>query len=318
MDSQTNFLVQDWPANKIPPQAGRLAVVTGAANGLGYEIALALAKECLDVIIADENEQEGREAVRKIRLLAPHALVRFEWLDVANLNSVSAFACRLAREGRALDLLINAATLIALPERRVSAHGFEMQFAANYLGHFALTGLMLPLLCRSSQPRTVQVSSLVYRFGVIRFDDLQGKRKYKPWAAYFQSKLAMILFALELQRRSDAHGWGLLSCAVHPGFLQTELVANILDESKFLSRLWRVLGTGVYHSAAQGALPALFAANSEDAVPGGFYGPGKFFEFTGPPAQAFVSPRARNQELASRLWSVSEQLAGISWSTESI
>ena len=222
----TSSRSQDWPANKIPPQAGRLAVVTGAANGLGYEIARALVKECVDVIIADENEQEGHEAVRKIRPLAPHALVRFEWLDVANLNSVSAFACRLAREGRALDLLINAAALIALPERRVTADGFEMQFVANYLGHFALTALLLPLLIRSSQPRTVQISSLVYRFGAIRFDDLQGKRKYKPWAAYFQSKLAMILFALELQRQSDAHGWGLMSSAVHPGFPQTELVAE--------------------------------------------------------------------------------------------
>ena len=316
MDNQTNFPVQDWPANKIPPQAGRLAVVTGAAGGLGFEIARALAKDHVDVIIADENEQDGREAAGKIRLLAPNALVRFELLDVAKLNSVSAFASRLAREGRALDLLVNAAAKIALPERRVSADGFEMQFAANYLGHFALTGLLLPLLRLSTQSRTVQVSSLAYRLGAMNFGDLQGERKYKPWGAYFQSRLAMVLFALELQRRSDADGWGLLSYAAHPGFQQTELVANVLDESKFLSRLRLMLGTRIYHSPAQGALPALFAANSLDALPGRLYGPGNFLEFTGPPALASISLRARNHAVARKLWRVSEQLSGISWSTE--
>ena len=274
-------------------------------------------KDGVDVIIADKNEQHGHEAVRNIRPLTLNAQARFEWLDVANLNSVSAFACRLAREGRPLDLLINAATLHALPERRITANGFEMQFVANYLGHYALTAQLLPLLIRSSQPRTVQISSLTYRFGSIRFDDLQGERRYKPWAAYFQSKLAMILFALELQRQSDAHGWKLMSNAAHPGFPQTELNAIDLDDSRMLSRLKRLLVTSTYHSDFQGAQPALFAANSEDAMPGGFYGPGEFLEFNGPPAKAYLSPRARNQEAAHKLWQVSEQLTGVSWQVES-
>ncbi len=315
MNNQTNFPIQSLPACKIPPQARRLAVVTGAAHGLGYQIARALVKDCVDVIIADHNENDGHEAVRNIRPLALNALVRFEWLDVANLNSVSAFACRLAREGRAIDLLINSATLNVLPERRVTADGFEMQFAANYLGHFALTAQLLPLLRLSTQPRTVQLSSLAYRFGAIRFDDLHGERRYKPWAAYFQSKLAMILFALELQRQSDAHGWGLMSSAVHPGFPQAELSANSLDDTRLLSRLRRVLVTSAYHSDAQGALPALFAATSADVVPGGFYGPGKFLEFTGPPALAYVSPRARDRKAARKLWQVSEQLTCAKWPT---
>ncbi len=246
-----------WADCKIPPHARRLAVVTGAACGLGYQIARALVKDCVDVIIADHNEKDGQEAVRNFRPLALNAQVRFEWLDLANLNSVSAFACRLAREGRALDLLINSAALNALPDRRVTASGFEMQFVANYLGHFALTAQLLPLLIRSSQPRTVQMSSLTYRFGAIRFDDLQGERRYKPWAAYFQSKLAMIMFALELQRQSDEHGWKLMSNAAHPGFPQTELNTIGLDDSRMLSRLKRLLVTSTYHSDAQGSSACL-------------------------------------------------------------
>jgi len=310
---QEHMSLQGWQPGNLPPQAGKLAVVTGAASGLGYEIALALAQGCADVIVAGRNEAKGCEAVGKFRMLAPKALVRFERLDLANLASVSDFAGRLGTAGRPVDLLVNNAGVMALPKRLVTADGFEMQLGTNYLGHFALTGLLLPLLRLSRGPRVVQVSSLAHRYGQIRFDDLQGERRYRPWAAYFQSKLASLLFACELQRRSDAHRWGLLSSAVHPGFAQTGLYANGLGARSLLSRLSRSLGKMVSQSAADGALPALFALASADAQPGGFYGPGGLFEFAGPPAAAYVFRRARDQAVARKLWQVAEQLTGVKW-----
>ena len=291
-------------------------MVTGAASGLGYEIALALAQGCADVIVAGRNEGKGREAVAKIRTLAPGALVRFEKLDLADLGSVAAFAGRLRANGRPVDLLVNNAGVMALPKRRLTADGFEMQLGINYLGHFALTGLMLPLLRESRSPRVVQMSSRAHRYGKIRFDDLHGERRYRPWAAYFQSKLATLLFARELQRRSDAHGWGLLSSAVHPGFAQTGLVENGPGARGLLARLSRSLGRVVSQSAADGALPALFAAASTDAQPGGFYGPGGLLELAGPPAAAYVSRRARDRAVARQLWQVSEQLTGVKWASD--
>jgi NAD(P)-dependent dehydrogenase (short-subunit alcohol dehydrogenase family) len=303
-------------ATIIPPQAGKLAVVTGATGGLGYEIALALAQGCADVIIAGRNDAKGRGVAGKIRTLAPNALVRFEKLDLASLSSVAAFAGRLAAAGRPVDLLVNNAGVMALPERRVTPDGFEMQFGTNYVGHFALTGRLLPLLCRSRSPRVVQVSSLAHRFGKIRFDDLHGERKYKPWAAYSQSKLAALLFARELQSQSDAHGWGLLSSAVHPGFAKTDLIVNGPGAKSLLFLLSRSLGWMVTQSAADGALPALFAASSAHVEPGGYYGPGGMLEFAGLPGAAFASRRAQDQAVARKLWQVSEQLTGVRWSAE--
>jgi NAD(P)-dependent dehydrogenase (short-subunit alcohol dehydrogenase family) len=300
----------------IPPQSGKLVVVTGATSGLGFEIALALAQGCADVIVAGRNDAKGRGAAGKIRTLAPKSLVRFEKLDLAQLSSVTAFAERMATLGRPVDLLVNNAGVMALPERQLTADGFEMQFGTNYLGHFALTGQLLPLLRRSRSPRVVQVSSVVHRFGKIRFDNLHGERQYKPWAAYFQSKLATLLFARELQWQSDAHGWGLLSSAVHPGYAQTDLLANGLGAKNPLSVLSRSLGRMLSHSAAEGALPALFAAGSAHVEPGGFYGPGGLFEFTGPPAAAHVSSRAHDQAVARKLWQVSERMTRVQWSAD--
>jgi NAD(P)-dependent dehydrogenase (short-subunit alcohol dehydrogenase family) len=278
---------------------------------LGYEIALALATESVDVIIAELDEGKGRATAAKIRSLAPKALVRFEKLDLADLASVTAFAGRMISEGRPLDLLVNNASVMALPKRSVTADGFEMQFGANYLGHFALTMQLLPLLRMSKSPRVVQVSSLAYRYGKIRFDDLLAKQNYRPRAAYQQSKLALVVFALELQRRSDARGWGLLSTAVHPGYARTELNANGGGATGILFQLSQMFGKMISQSAADGALPALFAATSEDALPGGFYGPGGRFELIGPPVAARLSKSAQDQAAARNLWQVSEQLTGV-------
>lgn len=305
--------LQGWSAESIPVQTGRLVVVTGGTGGLGYQIALALAEGSADVIVAGRDESKGREAAASIRSLAPKALVRFEKLDLASLSSVAAFATRLAAAGRPLDLLVNNACVMALPQRLVTADGFEMQLGANYLGHFALTGRLLPLLRLSRCPRVVQLSSLAHRFGKIRFDDLHGERRYKPWRAYSQSKLAALLFARELQRQSDVHGWGLLSTAVHPGYSQTDSFANGAGAGRALSLLNRSLGRVVRQSAAKGAQSALFAAVALGAQPGGFYGPGGLMELAGPPVAARISNRARDLAVARKLWQVSEQLTGVSW-----
>ena len=175
-----------------------MAVVTGATGGLGYELALALAQGCADVVLAGRDESKGRAAENQIRLLAPNALVRFEKLDLARLSSVATFAGRLRSSGRPVDILVNNAGVMALPKRLLTVDGFEMQLGTNYLGHFALTALLLPLLRDGRTRRVVQMSSLAHRFGEIRFDDLQGERSYSPWGAYAQSKLASLLFAREL------------------------------------------------------------------------------------------------------------------------
>jgi len=316
IDFKEDISIHEWGAGEIPPQTGKLAVVTGATGGLGYEIALALARRCADVVVAGRNEAMGREAAARIRILAPKALVRFEKLDLANLASVAAFARGLDDVGRPLDLLVNNAGVMALPRRRVTADGFEMQLGTNYLGHFALTGLLLPLLRACRRPRVVQVSSLAHRFGQIRFDNLHGERGYRPWIAYSQSKLATLLFARELQRRSDRHRWGLLSSAVHPGYAQTNLFANGRGHRSILALMHRLLGRVLSQSAAAGAQPALFAAVSESAAPGAFYGPDGLFELSGRPAHAHVASRARDVAVARRLWEVSEELTGVRWPAE--
>jgi NAD(P)-dependent dehydrogenase (short-subunit alcohol dehydrogenase family) len=300
----------------IPAQTGRLVVVTGASGGLGFATALALAQGCADVIVGARNESRGREAAARIRAQAPDALVRFEKLDVADLASVSAFARRLRGIGRPLDLLVNNAGVMALPERQLSVDGFEMQLATNYLGHFALTSSLLPLLRLSRSPRVVQVSSLAHRLGKIRFDDLHGERRYGPWSAYFQSKLATLMFARQLQRQSDARKWGLRSSAAHPGYAQTNLVSNGLGPRSLVARLSRTLGRLVSQSAAQGAQPVVFAAASEIVEPGGFYGPGGMMELSGAPAAAYVSARARDEQTARQLWEVSQELTGAQWTED--
>ncbi len=210
---------------EIPSQLGRTAVVTGATGGLGYETALALAKAGTEVILTGRDDRKGRSAIEKISREVTDARVSYQHLDLASLASVADFAQRMyARPS--LDLLINNAGVMALPRRQTTADGFEMQFGTNHLGHFALTARLMPLLRRASGPRIVSVSSLAHRTGFIDFADLQGARVYSPWKAYGQSKLAALMFALELQRRNDAAGWNLLSNAAHPGFARTNLFAS--------------------------------------------------------------------------------------------
>jgi NAD(P)-dependent dehydrogenase (short-subunit alcohol dehydrogenase family) len=303
----------DWSTADIPPLNGRAAVITGATGGLGFETALALAGAGAAVVLTGRNDVKGRNAIQRIRGELPNTKLSYETLDLANLASVADFAKRFAAAHASLDLLVNNAGVMALPERQATADRFEMQFGTNYLGHYALTAHLLPLLRRGNQPRVVNLSSLTHRWGAINFDDLQGTRSYAPGKAYSQSKLAMLMFALELQRRSDAGGWGLMSNAAHPGYARTDLIANGPGAGGLLWQLNKALRPLISHSAAEGALPTLFAATSPEAKPAGYYGPNWFYELKGPPVPAKIMPQAKDLAAAARLWDVSAALTGVSF-----
>ena len=297
----------------IPCQTGKLAIVTGT-GGLGYETALGLAAAGAETILAGRNQAKGRESIARIQALSHGARVRFEQVDLADLSSVAAFASRMLAADRPIDILVNNAGVMALPTRHATVDGFEMQLGTNYLGHFALTARLLPLLQRA-QAHVVQVSSGAHRMGgAIHFDDLQWERSYKPWPAYAQSKLAMLMFALELDRRSAANGWGLRSNAAHPGFARTELIANGPGEKSLMSRVTAFTRPFMSQSAAEGALPTLFAATSPDAQGGGYYGPQGFAEMLGPTGPATIGRHAQDLAVARKLWEVSERATGVAWS----
>lgn len=250
----------NWNASNIPSQQGRLAVITGT-GGLGLEDALALCRAGAEVVIAGRNAAKGAEAVTKVREAVPDAKVRFEAVDLANLESIRAFAARLKEQTTHIDLLINNAAVMTPPDRQTTSDGFELQLGTNYLGHFALTAHLLPLL---KGARVISLSSVAARDGAIDLADLQSARGYAPMKAYGQSKLACLMFAFELQRQSDAHGWGLTSIAAHPGVSRTDLLHNAPGKTS-LPGLARTYLWFLFQPAAQGALPTLFAATSPDA-----------------------------------------------------
>ena len=304
----------EWTTARMPSQAGKVAIVTGATSGIGFYTALALAGAGAMVVLAGRSEAKGRRACARIRARHPAAHVGFETMDLASLDSIAAFANRFAARRPSLDLLINNAGVMAVPEWRATADGFEMQFGTNYLGHFALTARLLPSLLRSRAARIVSVGSLAHRRGAIRFDDLQGEREYRPWRAYGQSKLAILIFALELQRRSETNGWPLISVAAHPGWAATDIHSSgpRMGRTGLAERLLAAVNPLVAQSAAEGALPILFAATSPDAEGGGYYGPNGWGELRGAPAPAEVAPQALDHAVAERLWAVSEALTGVS------
>jgi NAD(P)-dependent dehydrogenase (short-subunit alcohol dehydrogenase family) len=303
----TSFAIAD-----IPSQAGKTVIITGT-GALGYEDALALAGKGAEVILAGRNARKGAEASAAIKRIHPQAKIGFEMFDLADLASVATFAQRFMATHRKLDILINNAAVMAPPQREVTKDGFEMQFGTNYLGHFALTAHLLPVLRTTKGARVVNLSSLAHRGGKIHFSDLQFARGYKSWAGYQQSKLAMLMFALELQRRSDAHNWGLMSNAAHPGYARTDLIANGPGDTGFFAAFSRALGLFMSHSAAAGALPTLFAATSPLAKGGSYYGPNGFYELKGATAPSVIAPQAKKMRAAAKLWDVSENLTGFSF-----
>lgn len=262
--------------------------------------------------MAGRNPQKGAEAVANIRAQVPQANVRFERLDLASLASVAALAERLRGQTDRLDLLINNAGVMVPPERQTTEDGFELQLGTNYFGHFALTAHLMPLLRKGQQARVVSLSSVAARDGQIDFADLQSERSYTPMVAYGQSKLACLMFAFELQRRSDAGGWGVGSLGAHPGISRTDILHSGPGRRSLVSTV-RSLLWFVFQPAAQGALPTLYAATSPDAQPGAYYGPNRLNEIRGYPALAKAPPQALHEAVARRLWDESERLTGVSF-----
>ena len=306
----------DWMTKDIPDQTGCIAVITGATSGIGYETAKALAGAGARVIIASRNVEKGKQTLADIRAAHAGAEVSFEPLDLASLTSVANCATRLSASLPRIDLLINNAGVMAIPTRHVTEDGFEMQLGANYIGHFALNLRLLPRVLSGSAPRIVTVSSLAHRSGKINFDDLQCEQRYGYWSAYAQSKLATLMFSLELDRMARAQGWNLRSNAAHPGYAVTGLQSTGPRMGRtgpsWQERFSKLLEPLLSQSAAAGALPTLFAATSPDAKGGVMYGPDGFYELKGSPALAKIVPAAQDKAVWRRLWQVSEYLTGLS------
>ncbi len=302
--------MRTWTTADIPDQTGKTAIVTGATGGLGYETALALAAAGADVVLTGRNAKKGDDALARIRSSYPDARIIFELLDLASLDSVADFARRFSARHDHLDLLVNNAGVMAPPRRQLTGDGFELQFATNYLSHFALTARLLPLLMAAPRARVVPLSSVAARQGRIDFANLQSQRDYTPMVAYSQTKLECLMFAFELQRRSDANGWGITSIAAHPGVSRTELVANGMGDSSpagFARRHFSFL----FQPVPQGALPTLMAATDPQAKPGGYYGPQGLLEMRGRPGEASPPGQSLDEAVAHRLWDISEELSGI-------
>lgn len=300
-----------WTAAQIPSQAGKVALVTGANSGIGYQAALELARHGAHVLLGCRSAEKGQAAFERLHREAPGASAEVVELDMASLASIRAFASQFAARSIPLDLLINNAGVMALPTREVTADGFERQFGTNHLGHFALTGLVMPQLLAAPAPRVVTVASLAHRNGKIDFNNLQSERRYKPWDAYGESKLANILFAKELERRAELVHSKLISLPVHPGVSQTSIVANGPGASDVKTRILFSVAKFLTSQDAEGALPTLYAATSPDAHGGDYIGPDGFMEFKGSPT--VVKPRANGLDSAvgQRLWTVSEEITGV-------
>jgi NAD(P)-dependent dehydrogenase (short-subunit alcohol dehydrogenase family) len=300
-----------WAAADIPDQAGRIAVVTGANSGLGAVTARELARAGATVVIACRNTAKGDEAAQSITAAVPAADLAVRLLDLADLGSVRTFAETFAGEHDRLDLLVNNAGVMA-PPRRLTADGFESQIGTNHLGHYALTGLLLPRLLAAGAPRVVTLSSGAHRMGRVNFSNLQGERRYNNWLAYGQSKLANLLFCFELQRRATAAGTELRSMAAHPGYSATNL--QFAGPSRFYeTAIMGVTNKLVAQSADMGALPTLYAATVADLPGGSFVGPDGWQELRGHPHVVTAARRAYDEDAQRRLWAVSEQLTGVGY-----
>jgi NAD(P)-dependent dehydrogenase (short-subunit alcohol dehydrogenase family) len=308
----------------VPDLSGKLAVVTGANSGLGLGLATRLSAAGADVIMAIRNRAKGEAAVEQIRATVPHAKLTIKSLDLSSLASVKALGEELTAEGRPIDILINNAGVMQPPNRETTADGFELQFGSNHLGHFALTGHLLPLLRAASRPRVTSLSSIAARTGGINFDDLQWEKSYNPTKAYSQSKSANLMFAIEFDRRSRQGGWGVVSNAAHPGLCKTNLQLSGPSQGKnsptLLERFYRVsrqLTPFMWQEIDEGILPALYAATSPEAKGEAFYGPHGFLELAGGGVtDAKILDRARNEADCRRLWEISEQLTDVRYPTE--
>jgi NAD(P)-dependent dehydrogenase (short-subunit alcohol dehydrogenase family) len=325
-----------WTVDRMPDQSGRTVVVTGANSGLGYWATAAFARAGATVVMACRSEQRGADAADDVRADVPDADLDVRRLDLADLDSVAAFAADFEADYDALDALCNNAGVMAIPYRETT-DGFETQFGVNHLGHFALTGHLLDRLREANgESRVVTQSSGLHERGEIDFasvapratgtasgeaagGDLQGEEQYDKWDAYAQSKLANLLFAFELDRRLDAAGIDdVTSVGCHPGYADTNLQRRGPEQSGSTLRLYMMkIANAVFaQDPEQGALPMLYAATADGIEGGEYVGPGGFMDMRGYPTEATPSDRARDLDAAARLWGVSEELTGVEYDLE--
>ncbi|HEY4385887.1 MAG TPA: oxidoreductase [Ktedonobacteraceae bacterium] len=301
-----------WTTDAIPSLQGQVALITGANIGLGFETARILAARDAHVILACRDLAKAHKAQANILAVTPGARIDVLQLDLASLTSVKTAAEQVQQTYQRLDLLFNNAGVMAIP-RQDSADGFEMQFAVNYLGHFALTGLLLSLLLSTPQSRVITLTSQA-RSGKVNFADLQGGQRYTPWGAYGQSKTADLLFAFELQQRLAQIGASTISVAAHPGYANTNLQQTTADSSSLPVRIGlKYIGPLFAQSAAMGALPQLYAATSPEIHGGELVGPTGFGGMRGLPGVVSEAQKEYDRPVAARLWEVGVQLTGIDY-----
>ncbi|MET7477833.1 oxidoreductase [Streptomyces sp. NPDC005648] len=300
-----------WTVNDIPGQTGRIAVVTGANSGIGYVTARELARKGARVVLACRSEARGNAAADRIAAEVPDAMAEFARLDLGDLGSVRDFAEGFRYDH--LDLLVNNAGVMALPYG-TTAEGNETQFGVNHLGHFALTGLLLPVLLDTPGARVVTVSSGMHALANIDIADLNSERRYRRWVAYARSKTANLLFTHELSRRLVAQGADMVAAAAHPGYAATNLQgAGPRMEGRRLTERVMELGNRVFaQSAAAGALPVLHAATAAGVRQDSFTGPSVMM-WRGTPGPSWRAPWTLNDEAGELLWSASERLTGVSY-----
>ena len=292
----------DRSTTRLGDQTGRIAIVTGSNSGIGFETARVLAEKGAHVVMACRNLDKANPRADEIRSAHPGANLEVMALDLADLSSVRSFAEAFRAKHSRLDLLINNAGIMVPPYGK-TAQGFETQFGVNHLGHFALTGSLLDLITSTPGSRIVTVSSVAHNFGKIQFSDLNWENGYNAQSAYGQSKLANLLFTYELQRRLEAAGKDTLAVAAHPGWTETNLQEHA-KAIKFLNRFFS-------QQPSMGALPTLYAAAGSDVNGAEYYGPGGFLEMNGPPKKVKSNKRSHDDNVAERLWNVSEELTGV-------
>lgn len=292
-----------WKAQDVAHQSGKIAVVTGSNTGIGFQVALILADKGAHVVLACRNLEKAETAREKMLKSSPHAQIFVEELDLADLSNVEAFATRLKKSHQHVDILINNAGVM-IPPQSTTKDGFELQIGTNHFGHFALTLHMMPLLSAAEKPRIVTLSSIAHWSGVIDLEDINGeKKKYNKWGMYSQSKLANLLFALELDRRLKAAGSHIESFGSHPGYSNTDL--------QRYSLAWRILNPLFGIQPIKGAAPTLYAATEPDAIAHRYWGPIGLLEARGWTGKAKITSRAADEEMARKLWEYSESLLGI-------
>ncbi|MFC0861615.1 oxidoreductase [Sphaerimonospora cavernae] len=297
-----------WTTDRIPDQHGRIAVVTGANSGLGLVTATELARHGAHVVLAVRNTAAGQEAARRVG-----GDVEVRELDLARLDSVRAFAAKLAADHPVIDLLVNNAGVVLLGPRRTTADGFELHLGTNMLGHFALTGLLLGNLAAAAQPRVVSLSSITHKNAHLDFDDLMFERDYRAAPAYGRSKLATTIFAVELDRRLRAAGSPIISTLAHPGITRTNLTPRAWEHRGRFGQAIARLGLLVTQPVERGALPQLCAATDPGVRGGQFFGPSGRWEMRGPVTEARLSREAADPAAGRRLWAAAGELTGVSY-----